>query len=552
MKLATIKNLKKYYGDRLILDIDKFEIEEKDKMGIVGENGVGKTTLLKILLGEIKADEGSITLTDSYSYISQLDDGYRMCENSKIKKIFNVPDEYEDYLSGGEKVKMRVVSALEENASLIIADEPTSNLDRESIKSLDNMFKKYNGALLIVSHDRKFLDDICNEIVEIEDGKLKVYKGNYSKYISLKEEDYEKQKKEYENYRHEKERLENVISEKEVLRDRIKKAPKGMGKSEAKTIKMGDQRGKKHIENNIKSIEKRIKHMEVKVPPKKEEKIIININEGSEVASKNLIEIKDFKLLVEDKVLIDKINLNIRNGAKIALIGANGCGKTTLLKQILNNDSEKINISSCVKIGYFDQKQDILDSESSILENIKKDSKWDESFIRINLSEFGFKNDSVNKIVSELSGGERVKVAICKIILSNNNLLILDEPTNYLDIKTIEALENALVNTNKTLLLVSHDIEFISNVCNHIIEIKDKKIHEFIGTYPEYIKSFENNNKNSENKHLDDEILLLENKVSEVISLLSIESDEEKKEKLNEEYLELVNSLKEVKLKRKS
>ncbi len=552
MKLATIKNLKKNYGDRLILDIDKFEIEEKDKMGIVGENGVGKTTLLKILLGEIKADEGSITLTDSYSYISQLDDGYRMCENSKIKKIFNVPDEYEDYLSGGEKVKMRVVSALEENASLIIADEPTSNLDRESIKSLDNMFKKYNGALLIVSHDRKFLDDICNEIVEIEDGKLKVYKGNYSKYISLKEEDYEKQKKEYENYRHEKERLENVISEKEVLRDRIKKAPKGMGKSEAKTIKMGDQRGKKHIENNIKSIEKRIKHMEVKVPPKKKEKIIININEGSEVASKNLIEIKDFKLLVEDKVLIDKINLNIRNGAKIALIGANGCGKTTLLKQILNNDSEKINISSCVKIGYFDQKQDILDSESSILENIKKDSKWDESFIRINLSEFGFKNDSVNKIVSELSGGERVKVAICKIILSNNNLLILDEPTNYLDIKTIEALENALVNTNKTLLLVSHDIEFISNVCNHIIEIKDKKIHEFIGTYPEYIKSFENNNKNSENKHLDDEILLLENKVSEVISLLSIESDEEKKEKLNEEYLELVNSLKEVKLKRKS
>ena len=319
MKLATIKNLKKYYGDRLILDIDKFEIEEKDKMGIVGENGVGKTTLLKILLGEIKAD--------------------RMCENSKIKKIFNVPDEYEDYLSGGEKVKMRVVSALEENASLIIADEPTSNLDRESIKSLDNMFKKYNGALLIVSHDRKFLDDICNEIVEIEDGKLKVYKGNYSKYISLKEEDYEKQKKEYENYRHEKERLENVISEKEVLRDRIKKAPKGMGKSEAKTIKMGDQRGKKHIENNIKSIEKRIKHMEVKVPPKKKEKIIININEGSEVASKNLIEIKDFKLLVEDKVLIDKINLNIRNGAKIALIGANGCGKTTFIKLLCSRIS---------------------------------------------------------------------------------------------------------------------------------------------------------------------------------------------------------------------
>ena len=550
MKLATIKNLKKYYGDRLILDIDKFEIEEKDKIGVVGENGAGKTTLLKILLGEIKADEGSVNLTDSYSYISQIDEGYTICNNSKMKKVFSAPDKYEDYLSGGEKVKIRVVSALEENTSLIIADEPTSNLDSESIKVLDNMFKKYKGALLIVSHDRKFLDDVCNEIVEIEEGRLKIYKGNYSKYVTLKEENHKKQKREYEKYIHEKDRLERVINEKEVLRDRIKKAPKGMGKSEAKTIKMGDQRGKKHIENNIKSIEKRIEHMEVKAPPKKKERIIININEGTEIATKNLIEIKKLKLLVEDKILVNEINLNIRNGAKIALIGANGCGKSTLLRRILSNDSKEINISSNVKIGYFDQKQDILNNERSILENIKEGSKWGDSFIRINLSEFGFKKDSVNKMVSELSGGERVKVAICKIILSDNNLLILDEPTNYLDIKTIEALENALVNTNKTLLLVSHDIEFISNVCNHIIEIKDKEIKEFAGTYTEYIKDFKGINKNSENKHLDDEILLLENKLSEVISLLSIESKEDKKEKLNKEYLELINSLREVKLKR--
>ncbi len=264
MKLITIKKLKKYYGDRLLLDIDKFELAEKDRVGIVGENGVGKTTLIKIIMGKVKADEGSINLTDSYSYISQNEDDYEDCGNSKVKSIFKAPDRYEDYLSGGEKVKIRVVNALSENRSLIIADEPTSNLDRESINILEEMFKKYKGAVLLVSHDRDFLDKICNKIIEINDGKLTCFKGGYSDYLNQKEEDIKVKKREYEKYIHEKARLESVITEKEVLRDRIHKAPKGMGKSEAKTIKMGDQRGKKNIESIIKSVEKRIEHLEVK------------------------------------------------------------------------------------------------------------------------------------------------------------------------------------------------------------------------------------------------------------------------------------------------
>lgn len=547
MKLATIKKLKMSYGDRLLLDIDKFEINEKDKIGIVGGNGVGKTTLLKILIGEIKADEGSIYLTDNYSYISQFEENHKECISSKLKKVINAPNQYEDYLSGGEKVKMRVVNALEENPSLIIADEPTSNLDGESIEILDKMLKNYKGALLIVSHDRQFLNDICNEIVEIEDGKIKLYKGNYNDYLRVKEESYKNEKREYEKYTYEKARLEKAINKKSELRDRIHKAPKGMGKSEAKTIKMGDQRGKKNIENNIKSIEKRIDHLEVKKSPKKKEKIIININEGNEVAAKNLVEIKDLKLAVKDKVLVDKINLNIKNGYKIALIGKNGCGKTTLINKIIDNNLKEIKISPAVNIGYFDQMQDILDNEKSILENIKDDSLYDESFLRINLSEFGFKNDAVNKKVSELSGGERVKAAICKVILSNNNLLILDEPTNYLDIKTIEALEDALINTNKTVLLVSHDKEFIAHICNYIIEIKDNNIYEYEGKYCDYLKSEEDKVINKEKAHSDDEILLLENKVSEIISLLSLESNEDKKKKLNKEYFELIDKLKKVK-----
>lgn len=549
MRLITIKNLKKYYGDRLLLDIDKFELSEKDRVGVVGENGVGKTTLLKIIMGESKADEGSVNLTDSYSYISQNEDEYEECGNSKVKSIFKAPDKYEDYLSGGEKVKIRVVNALSENKSLIIADEPTSNLDRESINILEEMLKKYNGAILLVSHDRNFLDNICNKIIEIDDGKLTYFKGGYSDYLNQKEEDTKVKKREYEKYIHERSRLESVIAEKEVLRDRIHKAPKGMGKSEAKTIKMGDQRGKKNIENNIKSVEKRIEHLEVKILPKEREKIIININEGAEVTAKNLIQIKDCTLSVGEKKLFDNITFNIKNGYKVAIIGKNGCGKTTLLNSIIANEVDGINISKSVKIGYFDQNQNILEYKKTILENVKEDSKWDESFIRINLSEFGFKNNSVNKKVEELSGGERVKVAICKIILSNNNLLILDEPTNYLDIKTIEALEEALINTNKTVIVVSHDIRFLSNVCNYIIEIKDKKIIEFEGKYDDYMERLNKNISSIDKKHKDDDLLLLENRLSEVITLLSIESNDENKKKLDVEYFELMGKIKKIKTK---
>ena len=553
MKLATISNLKKYYGDRLILDIDKFEIEEEDKIGIVGENGAGKTTLLKIIIGEIKADEGKVHLTDSYSYISQLEERCITCEVTKVKKIFNSPSEYKEYLSGGEKVKIQVVNALSENRKLIIADEPTSNSDSESIKILDNMFSKYKGALLVVSHDRNFLNHICNKIVEIEDGKIKIYKGNYDDYKRLKEENISYEENEYKKYISEKKRLEQVISAKKVLRDRIKKAPKGMGKSEAKTIKMGDQRGKKNIENNIKSVEKRIEHMDVKKKPKRQQQIVININDGCEITAKNLIEIINYNLKVNNKILLENINLKIVNGVKAALIGENGCGKTSLLNRIMDFMQDKevngVKVAKGVKIGYFHQKQDMLDEDKSILENMKIDSTLDECFIRTNLSEFGFKDNDVHKLVGCLSGGERVKAAICKIILADNNFLMLDEPTNYLDIKAIDALENALINTNKTILLVSHDLEFIDNVCNYIIAIKDKHIFQFNGTYNKYLEQLTNNETSEDERHINDEILLLENKLSKVISELSIVTDEEVKKTLNNEYMNIMNELKQLKEK---
>lgn len=545
MLLIKIKNVKKYYEDRLVLNIEDFELMDGDRIGLVGENGAGKTTLIKAILGLIEVEEGNIFLTESYSYISQTEENVECLEDNKIKKIFNSPNQYKDFLSGGEKVKLRVAKALSENKRLIIGDEPTSNLDSKSVKNLEDMFKNHKGALLLVSHDREFLDNICNKIVEIQDGKIKVYEGNYSKYLRLKEEEKNREEREYKEYITEKNRLETAIRVKEGLSDRIRKTPKRMGNSEARLHrKMGGQKGKKKIDNAIKNIENRIEHLEVKEKPKDIKETKIRIKEGLEIITKTPIEIKDLNLYAGNKLLIKDSSLRIKKGSKTAIIGENGCGKSTLIKAIINNSKEKIKINNKVRIGYFDQEQKILNDNKSILENIKESSSYDEGFIRINLDGFGFKGDSVFKKVSILSGGEKVKVALCKIILADNNLLILDEPTNYLDIKAVESLEEALKNMDKTLLIVCHDRRFIEKVCDNLIFIENKSIKQFNGTYNEYIKEKEKPDKTLKRKL--EEKMIIENKLSEVISLLAVEKNEDIKNQLNEKYNELLKQLKEV------
>lgn len=248
------------------------------------------------------------------------------------------------------------------------------------------------------------------------------------------------------------------------------------------------------------------------------------------------MEINDLTLSVNKDILLDDVSFKVKRNKKIALIGENGCGKTTLIKEIIKNNNPSIKINPRVRIGYFDQSQEILDNQKSILDNIKKDSSFDETFIRINLNLFGFKGDDVYKKVGILSGGEKVKVSLCKIILEDNNFLILDEPTNYLDIVSLKALEESLQNTDKTMLIVSHDRAFINTVCNYIIEIKNNKIEEFNGNYKNYIEHKANRNTKSSNKKNNEEILLLENKISRIISMLCTESNDNKKAEYEEEY----------------
>lgn len=559
--MLKIKDLKKSYADRVVLDIDEFSVYEGDKIGLVGANGEGKSTLLKAIIGDIEIDSGSIILDDSYAYISQLENDFDVCEDSKIRSMLNAPEDFDDNLSGGEKTKLKIAQALKEDKKIIIADEPTANIDSKSIEVLENMFREYKGAMILVSHDRDFLNKLCNIIIELKDGKLKVYNGNYSDYILQKENERDRENFEYESYVSEKRRLENAILDKKNSSNSVRKTPKRMGNSEARLHKMGGQQQKKKIDNAAKGIKSRIEQLEVKEKPKEDKEIKIIIKEGIEVIGKNILEAKDLDLKVEDKLLLDNVSFKVKRDKKVALIGENGAGKTTLIKEIIKAYKEKSNdnlrINPRVIVGYFDQEQKVLDEDLSILDNIKLNSSFNETFIRINLNLFGFNGDDVYKKVGVLSGGEKVKVSLCRIILEDNNFLILDEPTNYLDVISIEALENAVKNTEKTALIVSHDRKFISNVCDGIMEIKDKKIFEYNCGYEDYLNEKEVREKGNKAKaedrekylkeeHDKDKILLLQNKLSSVISMISITGDEKRRTELEEEYnnlLKEINSL---------
>lgn len=547
MLLVKVENLKKYYADKLILDIDKLEILENDKIGLVGSNGQGKTTLLKAILGEIEIDEGYTYLTESYSYISQSENNIETCSHSKEKSLLNAPDKFEEYLSGGEKVKLKIADALSNKKNIIIADEPTSNLDKKSIGLLEDMFKRHEGALLLISHDRRFLDELCTTILELEDGKLKAYKGNYTDYLMQKDEEVKRADFEYQEYVKEKKRLEKALLYKKALSDGIRKTPKRMGNSEARLHKMGGQTNKKKLDSNVKAIKSRIDKLEVKNKPKVSKEMNIKIQDSMEIISKNLVEVKDMTLKLENKLLLDNVSFKIKRCKKIALLGDNGCGKSTLIKEILADKNDNIKINNKVKVGYFDQNQSLLDEEKSVLYNTKVNSSFDESFIRINLSLFGFKGDDVYKKVKVLSGGEKVKIALCKIILEDNNFLVFDEPTNYLDIKSMEALEKSLINTDKTMLIVSHDRVFVSHICNYIIEIKDAKIREFDCNYDEYIISRNKKTPSRDKQIKKENLLVLENRLTTVISMLSIEKDNLKKELYESEYNELLKQITKLK-----
>ena len=531
--LIQLNNVTKNFVVNEIFSNVKMEINDKDRVAIVGRNGAGKSTLLKIISGELSFDSGERTISKNTTigYLSQefivredlsiyeemitcfdeiisleanleklsyeltpeniendpgLLDRFDRLQNevlthkdyhykSKIESVLygldftkDVFDKKISTFSGGEKTRLSMAKLLLSEPDLLILDEPTNHLDMENVAWLENYLSSYNGAIVIVSHDRYFLDKVVNVVYNLEFGKLKKYVGNYSKFLKQYEEDYEKQLKEFTSQQKDIKRLEEFV-QKNIAR--------------ASTSKMA------------KSRQKVLDKMELIDNPKKDDKaanIEFNIKEQS---GRDVLMIENLKVGYDGKQVGNAYNFSVYKGDRIAIVGRNGIGKSTLIKTIAkkqNAISGSVHYGSKVSLGYYDQKQAEFESSKTILNEL-----WDEyplmkeAEVRTVLGRFLFRGDSVLKIVRDLSGGEKARLQLAKLMLEKNNLLVLDEPTNHLDITSKQVLEDALENYEGTIVFVSHDRYFINKIANKVLDITGDDSSLYLGNYDYYLEKRE-------------------------------------------------------------
>ena len=530
--LIQLNNVTKNFVVNEVFSNVKMEINDKDRIAIVGRNGAGKSTLLKIISGEIDFDNGERTVSKdtTIGYLSQefivredlsiyeemitcfneiielekelekisyeltseniesnpgLLDKYDRLQNqvlthkdyhykSKIDSVLygldfdkEVFDKKISTFSGGEKTRLSMAKLLLSEPDLLILDEPTNHLDMENVAWLENYLSSYNGAIVIVSHDRYFIDKVVNVVYNLEFGKLKKYVGNYSNFLRQYEEDYEKNLKEYVSQQKDIKRLEEFV-QKNIAR--------------ASTSKMA------------KSRQKVLDKMEIIDNPRKDDKVANIEFRIKEQSGRDVLIINDLQVGYEEQVG-QKYNFSVYKGDRLAIVGKNGIGKSTLIKTIAKKQKKlggNIQYGSKVSLGYYDQKQAEFESSKTILNEL-----WDEyplmkeAEVRTVLGRFLFRGDDVLKIVRDLSGGEKARLQLAKLMLEKNNLLILDEPTNHLDITSKQVLEEALENYEGTILFVSHDRYFINKIANKVFDITEEGYNIYLGNYDYYLEKRE-------------------------------------------------------------
>lgn len=490
MLLLNAGNIKKYYADRLILEVDDLKIYTGDRIGIVGANGSGKTTLMDILSGCIEPDEGYVKRYCELAYIRQFEKERRGKVEGKLLKEFELDRKLQrDGLSGGERTRLKIVEAFSKDNVLLFADEPTSNLDYKGIELLTQKLDRLD-SFVIISHDRSLLDKLCTHVLEIRDGKVRMYNGNYTFYRQQYKMDQDRAADEYKKYISEKTALESAIANRAKRAKKMRKAPKRMGNSEARLHTRTANEKQEKLHNAANSLVTRLEKLEAKEKPRELPSIKLDFSLTNPPENRFIITCEKLSFNYDTVPVFEDAGFSLYNGVKTALWGENGSGKTTLLNLISesynNIGHSNISIVPKAKIAYFRQGFENLVPQETVLENVMRDSVQQETVARTILARLLIQGDAVYKRVEVLSGGEKIKVAFAKIFVSNANVLLMDEPTNYLDMQSIEALENVLKEYEGTVLFVSHDRAFVNNVADRLLLIKDRRIEAFDGKLDEY------------------------------------------------------------------
>lgn len=586
--LLNVEHLYKYFNGQALLKDINFTVEDREAVGLIGINGCGKSTLLNIITGsesydktpeglgsvniagkasigflrqnsglnseltigeEMKnafaplletldkmkvlekkmADGGDIdSISHEYAELSsyfEARDGYRI--DVKIKQVLNgmgfgstPTDRVISTLSGGEKTRLALAKLLLEEPNLLILDEPTNHLDFETLMWLEDYLKGYKGAIIIVSHDRYFLNKVCTRICEIEQGRLTSYRGDYSSYLVQKKMNSERQLKEYEAQQKEIAKLEDYVA-KNLVR--------------ASTSKMAKSR--QHMLDRIERIDKPLMYSK---PPK------IKLEYDIE-PTKDIVRVVDCPLVVgegaDKKELIKSLTMNVRRGEHVAIIGANGIGKTSILKLIqgiIPHEGGNISWGGNVKISYFEQEHAILDPHKTVLEEIMdRYPRLSEQQARSVLGAVLLTGENVFKHISVLSGGERAKLCFAIMALNRGNVLVLDEPTNHLDLSTKEVLEDALAKFGGTIILVSHDRYLLNKVASRIIEIKHDEVNSYEGNFDAYSEAVNaarqlKMQSEAEIKRAEEEKAYKENKAKQYRSKEQRAADAQKRNRIRE------------------
>lgn len=533
--ILNATNISKSFGSNEIIKDATFLVNEHEKVAIVGVNGAGKTTLLKILTGEESADSGSITLAkdaklgylrqinnvdsalsiidELYTVIepilnmekrmSQMQEDMKHLTGSELEELYSsytaLTHSYElmdgyaaksrvvgilkglgfeeadfdrkiNTLSGGQKTRVFLAKLLLEEPDIILLDEPTNHLDLRSIEWLESYLLNYKGAVIIVSHDRYFLDKIVSKVIDIENGNVQMYLGNYTDFSNKKQMLLDAKMKEYLNQQQEIKHQEAVITKlKQFNRE--------------KSIKRAESRQKQ-----LEKIER------VEAPQTYSENMRLSLDISKE-SGKDVLTVHNLSKSFDHKKLFWDINFEIKRGERVAIIGDNGTGKTTLLKIInglLNPDTGEVIYGSNVSVAYYDQEHQVLHMDKTLFDELS-DTYPDmtNTQIRNILAAFLFTGEDVYKKIADLSGGERGRVSLVKLMLSKANFLLLDEPTNHLDIVSKDVLENALNNFPGTVCYVSHDRYFINKTATRILDLTENRLLNYIGNYDYYIEKRE-------------------------------------------------------------